>query len=87
MYDAVKIADDLSEADALTLQGEQAAKLKDMGEAEYGRCIGVRHAGYGRWAVFVGMQDGAPLKEWPKLREATKKPRRTRKSRAGASTR
>jgi hypothetical protein len=80
MYDAVELARDLSAQEAEDMQHEQAAKLKAMREAEYGRCIGIRHAGHGRYIVFVGMQDGAPLNEWPRMRDE-KKPRRTPRKR------
>ncbi|WP_158708310.1 MULTISPECIES: hypothetical protein [unclassified Streptomyces] len=69
MYDAVRVAEGLSEAEARRIWHEHAAKLVTMGEAEYGRCVGVRHLGYGKWAVYVGMQDGAPIQEPPVLRK------------------
>jgi hypothetical protein len=69
MYDAVQIAEGLTESEALKVWHEEAAKLRDLGEARKGRCVGYRHYGWaGGWAVFVGMQDGEPLGEPPRLR-------------------
>jgi hypothetical protein len=69
MYDAVRIAEGLTKAQAIKVWHKEARKLVRMGEARKGRCVGYRHYGYaGGWAVFVGLQDGEPLGEPPRLR-------------------
>ena len=67
MYDAVMIADRLTRDEAIALQRKEARMLVLLGEAQRGRCVGIREWPDG-YAVYVGMQDGEPVKEPPMLR-------------------
>ena len=78
MTDAVEIAFDLAAEEAERLQAKETVKLKKSGEAQDGRCVGIRHTGRGLWSVYVGYQDGEPVTEPPTMRRATRKT--TRKS-------